>query len=397
MTSLNKPDINKEDTNNIENNDNFDVVETKKWYSEEEQNEFRDKLEEEKNIQKEKQKNESDNLKNKLNETKLLEALIAKDGEDTVEEDVQVISKKLKPEACQKGYVIKSFWEWIESLNPKVLKLRKDDSENIIDTLKGVYQTSYWGLPNPADDPFQDSIDNANSLKKSAIASIGNLSKLQVLNENHYFDASNWTIIDKNDLHHDERVFQEKIDRIKKTKEILGLIDQKNEQKIQKLNLNNNEDIFQQFLVLDPEQFDQWLWGRRRYSTEAGEMYLSWDKQQAFKILDKQAKVIQYYIDKYPKEWPKRPKKELLYFHKAQLLAFQDKNKEAIEVITWINREHIGITEVYYKATIAFLEHDKEKLQQYYKEINDPNYELIKRFFDNIDTKKTYLKIYNNI
>jgi len=161
--------------------------------------------------------------------------------------------------------------------------------------------------------------------------------------------------------------------------------------------INIDENSPQRFLNLDPEQFDQWLFGRRKFNSKSIGIYLSWDKQQTFEIFDKQAKIIDYYINNYPHVWPQKPSKQLLRFHEAQLLAFQEKTTEAIEIIKWMNRENIGITKTYYEATIAFLQHDKKTLKECQKEKADPNHEFIKRFFDNVDTTKTYLEIYNNI
>lgn len=173
---------------------------------------------------------------------------------------------------------------------------------------------------------------------------------------------------------------------------------QKNKtKKLKKILLDNNGKDYQQFLALNPEQFDQWPDGRRKITSEAEKMYLSWNKQQAFEIFNKQVKIIDYYIDKYPKERPDRPSKELLRFHQVQLLAFQGKNEEAIKVIKWIHRKNIGISEIYYKATLAFLEHDKETLQKCCAEKNNENHEFIKRFLDAIDINKTYLETYGNI
>jgi hypothetical protein len=167
--------------------------------------------------------------------------------------------------------------------------------------------------------------------------------------------------------------------------------------KLEKGKIDSSENIFQKFLVLDPKQFDQWTDGRRKITSEAEKAYFSWNKQQTFEIFNKQIEIIDYYIEKYPKERTERPSKELLRFHQVQLLAFQGKNEEAIDILKWIQSQDIGITETYYQATIAFLEKNKEKLGQYNKDTKDPNHEFIKRFLDAIATNKTYLEAYGNI
>lgn len=152
---------------------------------------------------------------------------------------------------------------------------------------------------------------------------------------------------------------------------------------------------YQEFLGLSPEQFDQSRDGRRKFDKEAQEVMLAWDKNKAFEFFDKQEKIIDAYIRKYSGERPKWPSKELLRFHQAQLLAYQEKNTEAIKILRWIQPSNIGITETYYQATIAFFEKDKEKLQRYAEEKNDPNHTFIQRFLDKIE--KTYLEAYGNI
>ena len=154
-------------------------------------------------------------------------------------------------------------------------------------------------------------------------------------------------------------------------------------------------DISEQFLSLNPEQFDQWPKWRRKLDKEAQEAFFSWNKIQAIGIFDQQIKMIDTYIKNYKEERPKRPSKELLRFHQVQLLAFQENNIKALELLRWLSAKDIGITETYYQATIAFLENDKEKLQKYNEEKNDPNHRFIQRFLDNID--KTYLEAYSNI
>lgn len=79
MTSLNHSDIGKEVTNNIENDDNFDIEEINKWYSEEEKNESINNIKVELDMQRKTedivQKQEGKKLQKQLEDIEKLEKM----------------------------------------------------------------------------------------------------------------------------------------------------------------------------------------------------------------------------------------------------------------------------------------------------------------------------------
>ncbi len=170
---------------------------------------------------------ESDELLHSLNKTNdvtFFHNLIAKPWEQTIESMITEISKTMKPDYCQDGYMIKSFLERVTSLNKDILKIRNTNNEDIVDRLKIVYYTGYYNLPNPAKDPFQETISKLNIVKTMqdiAFKSI-DFDTLEDMGDGMYFDAMTGELHSK-DESINNRDYIVEIQKISHIKKILGL------------------------------------------------------------------------------------------------------------------------------------------------------------------------------
>lgn len=113
-----------------------------------------------------------------------------------------------------------------------------------------------------------------------------------------------------------------------------------------------------------------------------------------FALFNQQVECIEYYLTHYTDVWPVWPSKDLLRFHQVQLLAFQGKNTQALTLLKALSTTAIGISEAYYKATLAFLQGDEALLADCLKASSDPNYAIIQRLSVALSSHTSYMKAY---
>jgi len=89
-----------------------------------------------------------------------LSKILTEEKKEMIFDDIKKISEEWGADECEDGYVIKTFIEWIKSLNDEILKIKSNGNEDLVDALKRIYHDGYYNLSVPSEDPFEYVIES---------------------------------------------------------------------------------------------------------------------------------------------------------------------------------------------------------------------------------------------